>query len=290
MSRNAFVPMTWITSNLNGEALRTLILISTFANGETGKCNVRNPKLAMILGKSDRSVRNDISEIVKAGFMSIENGDSRDRILKIESPEWFHRPGRKTSGLDTPNPEEKLPGQPGRKTSAYPEEKLPRNPEEKLPGPNKNTILEHNSQHNSYSGSFSQESKPDAKSLAAAADKNLEPFESGLATTLPQIRNGFKTPRHSQIRIAPTKFDPATRDRIYEVLGTSGDEFAGMVSQEQVDAGFVEWVLKRSQDAKKPIGMAVHLLKKAWRDGWTNPDAAEDAQYAEMVKFMESIQ
>lgn len=160
MSRNAFVPMSWITSDLNGEALRTLILISTYANGETGKCNVRNPKLASMLGKSDRSVRNDISSIVKAGFMSIENCDSRDRILTIESPEWFQRPGRKTSGFEGANPEEKLPGQPGRKTSTYPEEKLPGNPEEKLPGPNKNTILEHNFQHSEKSGSVSEESKP----------------------------------------------------------------------------------------------------------------------------------
>lgn len=169
MSRNAFVPMSWITSDLNGEALRTLILISTYANGETGKCNVRNPKLASMLGKSDRSVRNDISSIVKAGFMSIENGDSRDRILTIESPEWFQRPGRKTSGFEGANPEEKLPGQPGRKTSTYPEEKLPGNPEEKLPGPNKNTILEHNFQHSEKSERLTEESKP----TTLAADCSL---------------------------------------------------------------------------------------------------------------------
>lgn len=178
MSRNAFVPMSWITSDLNGEALRTLILISTYANGETGKCNVRNPKLASMLGKSDRSVRNDISSIVKAGFMSIENGDSRDRILTIESPEWFQRPGRKTSGFEGANPEEKLPGQPGRKTSTYPEEKLPGNPEEKLPGPNKNTILEHNFQHSEKSGSVSEESKPTdfaGDCLSALSDLGQKP-------------------------------------------------------------------------------------------------------------------
>lgn len=289
MPRNAFVPMSWIVSELNGEALRTLILISTHANGETGKCNVRNNRLASMLGKTDRSVRNDIAEIVKAGFISIENGNSRERILTIESPEWFHRPGRKTSGLERANPEEKLPGQPGRKTSAHPEEKLPGNPEEKLPGPIMNTILEHNSQHNGGDRGVAQESKPDRKSPAAAAG-NLEPFESGLAAELPAVRNGYQRPAKSRIEIVPTQFRTEQRQRMAEVLGIESDEFARLVSQEMADSGFLEWVLKRAETAKKPIALAVTLLKRAWRDNWTNPEAAEDAQYAELVEFMRDFQ
>jgi hypothetical protein len=288
MSRNAFVPMSWITSDLNGEALRTLILISTFANGDTGKCNVRNPKLASILGKSDRSVRNDISEIVKAGFMSIENGDSRDRILKIESPEWFYRPGRKTSGLGGENPEEKLPGQPGRKTSAYPEEKLPRNPEEKLPGPNKNTIHEHNFQHSS--GSSSEESKPvENATTTTTTNQNLEPFESGLATQLPEIRNGVERFRHRTIEIRPTEFEPKTRARMVEVLGIDSDQFARKVTQDQADAGFVDWIMNEVAKNKTPGRLAFHLLKTAWRDGWIDPKAEEEAKRAARRKRLEAL-
>lgn len=300
MSRNAFVPMSWITSDLNGEALRTLILISTYADGKTGECHPSNALLGKMLGKCDRAIRKAVAEIESAGFISIHHGGGRGRTFRIETPEWYAKPGTKRSGM---NPEQNVPSsdqEPGTKRSSLsqttrnetfqePGTKRSANPEQNVPGPNKNTVLNNGLNTFCNSDGFTEESKPDAKSPAAAG-KNLEPFESGLAARLPEVRNGFKSARPSQIRIEPTKFDPQTRDRIYEVLGTSGDEFAGMVSQEQADAGFVDWVLRKSETAKKPIGMAVHLLKKAWRDGWTNPDAAEDAQYAEMVKFMESIQ
>jgi hypothetical protein len=288
MSRNAFVPMTWITSDLNGEALRTLILISTYANGETGKCNVRNPRLASVLGKSDRSVRNDISEIVKAGFISIENGDSRDRILKIESPEWFHRPGRKTSGLDTHNPEEKLPGQPGRKTSAYPEEKLPRNPEEKLPGPNKNTILEHNFQHSSSSGGVSQELKS-AEKATTTTSQNLEPFETESTATLPVVRNVAERFRMRTLEPRPTEFKPETRARMLEVLGTDCEQFARKVTQEQADAGFPDWIMGEAARNKTPGRLAFHLLKTAWREGWIDPKAEEQAKRAARKARLEAL-
>jgi biotin operon repressor len=300
MSRNAFVPMTWITSDLNGEALRTLILISTYADGKTGECHPSNALLGKMLGKCDRAIRKAVAEIESSGFVSIHQGRGRGRTFRIETPEWYAKPGTKRSGM---NPEQNVPSsdqEPGTKRSAFSEStrnetfqepgtKRSANPERNVPGPNKNTVFNNGLNTVSNSGSFSQESKPVEKP-AAAAGQNLEPFESGLATRLPEVRNGFKPARQSQLKIAPTQFDPATVDRIYEVLGTDGDDFAGMVSQEQADAGFVEWVLRKSETAKKPIGLAVHLLNKAWRQGWTNPNAEEDAQYAEMVEIMRRIQ
>ena len=71
MSRNAFVPMTWITSDLSGEALRTLILLSTFADGNTGECHPSNALLAKTLGKSARSIQLTIQELKTAGLISI---------------------------------------------------------------------------------------------------------------------------------------------------------------------------------------------------------------------------
>lgn len=138
-------------------------------------------------------------------------------------------------------------------------------------------------------GGVTEESKPVTKAIAAA-DECLEPFESGLPVRMPEIRNGVKPSRTSAFRIVPTQFQQATIDRIYQVLGTDGDDFAAMVSQDQADAGFVEWVLRKAESGKKPIALAVKLLKTSWRDGWTNPNAEEDAQYAELVEIMRSIQ
>lgn len=137
--------------------------------------------------------------------------------------------------------------------------------------------------------SFSEESEP-AENATAAAGKNLEPFEAGMPARMPEIRNGVKPSRQSAFRIVPTRFSQATIDRIYQVLGTDGDDFASMVSQDQADSGFVEWVLRKAENGKKPIALAVKLLKTSWREGWTNPNAAEDAEYAELVEMMRRIQ
>ena len=121
MSRNAFVPMSWITSDLNGEALRTLILISTYANAKTGECWPTNSELAKACNKSERSIRNDIHSLVESGMISVVDFNGRRRKIRIVSADWYSRPGQ--SGRV--RPEENLP--------RSMEENLPRSMEENLP-------------------------------------------------------------------------------------------------------------------------------------------------------------
>jgi hypothetical protein len=121
MSRNAFVPMSWITSDLNGEALRTLILLSTYADNKTGECWPTNSELAKACRKSERSIRNDIHSLVESGMISIVDFNGRRRKIRIESTDWFSRPGRN----DRARVEENLP--------VCMEENLPPRPEENLP-------------------------------------------------------------------------------------------------------------------------------------------------------------
>lgn len=75
-----------------------------------------------------------------------------------------------------------------------------------------------------------------------------------------------------------------------ELFGIEANEFARLVSQQMADSGFLEWVLAKSETAKNPIALAVTLIKRAWREGWTNPNAANDAEYAELVEFMKELQ
>jgi hypothetical protein len=312
VSRNAFVPMSWITSDLNGEALRTLILISTYADGKTGECWPTNTAIGRALGKSSRAVQLALNELKDAGFISMVDGQGKNRKIKVESKDWFDRPTKKTSNHEGnlhgstmkktftvdvfnhegnlhPNHEGNL--HPNHEGNLHPnhEGNLHPNHEGNLHPPNKNTPIEHTQEHNSSGGGVSEESESHA-TATAAVDKNLEPFEAGLGTRLPDVRNGVKPFRQSQFKIVPTQFEQSTIDRIYQVLGTDGDAFAAMVTQDQADAGFVEWILRKAETGKKPIALAIKLLKTSWRDGWTNPNAEEDAQYAELVEMMRSIQ
>lgn len=107
MSRNAFVPMEWLTAPIGGEALRTLIAISFFADAQTGECWPTNAKLQAVLGKTERNIQKDIKQIVQAGLISIREGQGKNRRFRIESPEWFDRPRRKTRHESDANPVEK---------------------------------------------------------------------------------------------------------------------------------------------------------------------------------------
>ena len=289
MSRNAFVPMTWITSDLNGEALRTLILISTYADGKTGECHPSNALLGKVLGKCDRAIRKAVSEIESSGFVSIHHGGGRGRTFRIETPEWYAKPGTKRSGL---NPEQNVPSsddEPGTKRSAFqettrnetfqePGTKRSANPEQNVPGPNKNTVLNNGLNTVSSSGGFSEESKPDEKSPTTTTNQNLEPFESENRNPLPNVRNAIEPFRPRLVELKPTQFKPETRDRMMSVLGPDCEQFARKITQEQADAGFPDWILSEAARNKTPGRLAFHLLKTAWRPGWINPKAEEEAK------------
>lgn len=294
MARNAFVPMVWITSDINGEALRTLIAISFYADAKTGECWPNNAKLIALLGKTERTIQRDVKALVDAGLISIHDGGGKYRRFRIESPEWYDRPGRKTDRETPNNPDENCRGtdettptknvgvgvaQPRQKTSPNPDNKRRGYPDENCRGPNKNTPIEHTQEHNSGSSSFSEESKP-TQNATTTTTKNLEPFEAGIGTELPAVRNAVEPFRPRLVELQPTQFKPETRDRIMSILGHDAEQFARKITQEQADAGFPDWILDEAKRNKTPGRLAFHLLKTAWRPGWINPKAEEQAKRA----------
>lgn len=279
MARNAFVPMAWITSDINGEALRLLILISTYADATSGECWPNNATMAEVLGKSQRSIQMSLQELKSAGLISMTDAVGRRRRIRIESPEWYDKPRRKPSGLNNEENLHGLNGEPRRKPSPNHEENLHPNHEENLHGPNKNTPIEHTQEHNSGSGSVLEESKP-TQNATTTTTKNLEPFEAGIGTELPAIRSAVEPFRPRLVELRPTEFKPETRDRIMAILGHDAEQFARKITQEQADAGFPDWILDEAKRNKTPGRLAFHLLKTAWRPGWMNPKAEEEAKRA----------
>lgn len=192
MSRNsnafAFVPRSWVLSGLKGEALRTLILLATHADRETGECWPSNALLAEALGKSVRAIQFDLAEIERAGFISKHESAGRGRWFKIESPEWY-APGENRSKKKASNHEENLhppheeilhgsPEEPCRKSSPPHEEILHPNHEEILHGPNKNSTREPNQEPVREERSFPAQAETapfSADLLAAFSDLGQKP-------------------------------------------------------------------------------------------------------------------
>ena len=284
MSRNAFVPMAWITSDLNGEALRTLILISTYADASTGKCWPSNSELAKVCRKTERAIRNDIHSLVESGMISIVDFNGRRRVIRIESPEWFDR----RTQNHRERAEEKLPVCPEEKLPSRVEEKLPVCPEEKRHPLIRTHPINTPNEHGSSSGGFSEESKP-PETATTTTTRNLEPFESGNPSELPNVRNAVEPFRPRLVELKPTEFKPETRDRMMTVLGIDAEQFARKVTQEQADAGFVDWIMGECKRNKTPGRLAFHLLKTAWREGWIDPKAEEEAKRAARRKRLEAL-
>lgn len=138
----------------------------------------------------------------------------------------------------------------------------------------------------SSSGGSSQKSKP--AEITTTTTEDFEPFESGNPAPLPTVRRAEPF-RARTVELRPTEFRPETRDRILSVLGTEGDHFARKVTQEQADAGFVDWILDEAGKNKTPGRLAWHLLKTAWSPGWINPKAAKEAKRAALRKRLEAL-
>ena len=295
MSRNAFVPMEWLTAPIGGEALRTLILISCHADARSGECWPTNGSMAKALGKTSRAIQFTLTELREAGMISILEGQGKKRRIRIESESWYSRPMKKA-----PNHEEKLHGSTMKKTfvvqecnheeNLHPnhEENLHGNHEENLHGPNKNTIRNTPIEHSSGEESVSEESKPTPPATTTTT-QNLEPFESGNPAPLPNVRNAVEPFRPRLVELRPTQFKPETRDRIMAVLGHDAEQFARKITQEQADAGFPDWILDEAKKNKTPARLAFHLLKTAWRPGWVSPKAEEEAKRAARRARLEAL-
>lgn len=285
--RRVLVPIDILTNTqgIGAEALRLLLVVAAHADKQ-GRTFVSNDTVGNLLGIKSRNVQKLMKQAMDCGYLKRQyDVDSGRRYLLVSfdnsggEPEVHpaHSECASSRTLSTGGGALTVRG------VAHSECASPTPPiyEEQ-------SSLTAISNSSSKSESFSGQSE--TVPFAAAGTKNLEPFESGIANRLPDVRNAVEPFRRRAVELTPTEFPQVLADRITEVLGMNGDKFARKVTQDQADSGFCEWVLKKSETAKNPIGFALHLLKTEWRDGWTNPTAAEDAHYAELVEMMRRIQ
>lgn len=108
--------------------------------------------------------------------------------------------------------------------------------------------------------------------FSSSAERPTEPFEmppSANTARMPVVASvPFRPDRPREF--VPVQVPPEMRDRIYTVLGTYGDEFARYLTQDMIDKpGFVDDVLRSAQNGKKPIALALKLLKDF--GNWISP-------------------
>lgn len=107
-----------------------------------------------------------------------------------------------------------------------------------------------------------------------------EPFE------LPESANVASLPKVGHLPLRPSLADRPTRvpvqvpqdlrDRIYTTLGTYGDLFVANLTQEMVDRdGYVVDVLRSCQSGRKPIALALKILKDF--GNWVSPVERHEA-------------
>lgn len=277
MIRRAFVPLPVLTDieRISAEALRLLLVIAAHADKQ-GRTFIANDTVGDMLKIKPRNVQKLMKSVIDAGYLKRQyDTDSGRRFLRVNfdstgdelevHPAHSECAGGRTRSTGG--------GALGVRGVAHSECASPTPPiyEEQLP-----LTATFN---NSGSDSTSEESKPVEKPTTTTT-KKLEPFEAGLGAELPAVRNAVEPFRPRLVELQPTQFKPETRDRIMSVLGHDGEQFARKITQEQADAGFPDWILREAAKNKTPGRLAFHLLKTAWRDGWIDPKAEEQAKRA----------
>lgn len=282
--RRAFVPLSVLTDThrISAEALRLLLVIAAHADKQ-GWTFVSNDTIGDMLKIKSRNVQKLMKSAIDAGYLKRQyDPDSGRRYLHVkldnagDEPE-VHPAHSECASMRT---DSTGGGALTVRVGAHSECASPTPP-----------IYEEQFSVTAISNSGgeqrpSEESKP---TPTTTTDKNLEPFESGLAAELPKVRNGVEPFRNRTIEIVPTQFKPETRARMLAVLGTECEQFARKVTQDQADAGFTDWILDEAAKNRTPVKLAFYLLKTAWCDGWVNPQAAEDARLEEMADMIRSL-
>jgi len=289
--RRAFVPISVLTDTekIGAEALRLLLLIAAHADKQ-GRTFVSNDALGKYLGIKDRNVQKLMKQAMDAGYLKRQyDVDSGRRYLHVKldnsGGELEVHPAH--SECASTRTQSTGGGALSVRGVAHSECASPVPPiyEEQF---SLTAIF------NSGGGeSTSQESKPDKKATTTTtttATENLEPFEPGNPAPLPNVRNAVEPFRPRLVELKPTMFKSETRDRMMSILGMDAEQFARKVTQEQADAGFVEWILGECKRNKTPGRLAFHLLKTAWREGWIDPKAEEEAKRAARRKRLETLQ
>ena len=275
--RRAFVPLSVLTDTekLGAEALRLLLVVAAHADKQR-RSYVSNDTIGEMLKIKSRNVQKLMKSVIDAGYLKRQyDPDSGRRYLHVifddsGDERTVHPAHSECASVRT---ESTGGGALTVQGVAHSECASPTPPiyEEQL----SLTVIS----NSGGSGSSSEESKP-PENATTTTIKNLEPFEAGIGSELPAIRNAVEPFRPRLVELRPTEFKPETRNRIMSILGHDGEQFARKITQEQADAGFPDWILDEAKRNKTPGRLAFHLLKTAWRPGWINPKAEEEAARA----------
>lgn len=263
---NAFHPMI-----LNDPAIWALpasefklyAALLVFVNPNGNGAFPSNETLAEMVGVNERSIQRLLAELESKGIVErvvYENSDgSFKRTITVNYVPVIGR-GRasvsKTYGAgddahDTPRVTSVVGGT------------LPVTRGGALPVTSEHTHSEHTQKNNVVVGG----------SDTSSAESGHEPFEfpaHANPSRLPTVSSLPIRPRYQREHV-PVNIPPEMRDRIYQCLGTRGDEFVRYLTQEMIDKpGFIEDVVKTASKGKKPIGLAITLLCRF--GNWLDPD------------------
>ena len=284
--RRAFVPLSVLTDTekLGAEALRLLLVVAAHADKQR-RSYVSNDTIGEMLKIKSRNVQKLMKSVIDAGYLKRQyDPDSGRRYLHVIFDDLggersVHPAHSECAPVRTDSTGGgALPVQ----GVAHSECASPTPPiyEEQL----SLTVIS----NSGGSGGAPEESKP-TQNATTTTTKNLEPFEAGIGSEIPAIRNAVEPFRPRLVELRPTEFKPETRDRIMSVLGHDAEQFARKITQEQADAGFPDWILDEAKRNKTPGRLAFHLLKTAWRPGWINPKAEEEAKRAARRARIEAL-
>lgn len=284
--RRAFVPLSILTDTekIGAEALRLLLVIAAHADKQ-GRTFVSNDTVGQMLKIKPRNVQKLMKNAIDAGYLKRQyDPDTGRRYLHVNfndsgDERTVHPAHSECAATRTDSARD---GALAVRGGAHSECASPTPPiyEEQF------SVTAISNSGGGERERAAEESKPEP---TTTTNRNLEPFESGLAAELPQVRNGVEPFRHRTIEIVPTTFKPETRDKILAVLGHEGEQFARKITQAQADAGFPDWILDEAKRNKTPVKLAFHLLKTAWREGWINPKDEELAKRAARRARLEAL-
>ena len=283
MARGAYVQFEETTSDLSDNAFRVLVYLRHHAV----KSGIAYPSIEGMsedLKRSTRTCKRAIAELKLAGFVTVRLGKNGVWEYVVRHPESDPKTTRRGDKFVTDIVTNLSP------TGDDASDTTSDTTSDKFVIPPKNPHIGELTERieRIESSSVLEESKP-AEKATTTTTQNLEPFEAGIGTELPSVRNAVEPFRPRLVELQPTKFRTETRDRIMAVLGHDGEQFARKITQEQADAGFADWILDESAKNKTPARLAFHLLKTAWHPGWVSPRAAKEAKREALRKRLEAL-
>lgn len=269
---------TWIdfdlaTSDLSDNAFRVMVYLRLHAD-KSGNCWPSLPKIAIETGRSERSVDFAIRELKSKQFLqSFNQGRGRYQFQIIERTSATSCAGKEseqaqktteTSATHCAGKQET-----GAKSEVNERKKCTERAQ-KVGG--RSHIREQCIEQGIEQSSSKSESEPGQSEVAAA---DLEPFESGLGTNLPDFKPA------QRIETRKVQFQHAQLGEIdsdfKKILGISAETIIRRIDQEMVDSGFVRWALQKSEPKDTPPAFFQHLINTEWADGrWQDPEIGRE--------------